>query len=127
MPHLTVDYSANMETSADIPGLCRTLHAAVMETGLFELGAVRVRAFAASHCVVADDAPENGYIDLVLRMGEGRSVQDRKRAGDVVFAAACAHLALLFETPHFALSFEIREINAVLSWKNNAIHPRLRG
>jgi 5-carboxymethyl-2-hydroxymuconate isomerase len=127
MPHLTVDYSANIEKAADIAGLCRALHAAVMGTGLFERGAVRVRAFAADHCVVADDAPENGYVDLVLRIGEGRSAEDRKRAGDMVFAAACSHLAVLFDTPHFALSFEIIEIDPRLSWKKNAMHPRLRG
>ena len=33
----------------------------------------------------------------------------------------------IFETPHFALSFEIREIDPQLSWKKNAIHLRLRG
>ena len=37
------------------------------------------------------------------------------------------YLAPLFETPHFALSLEIREIDPALSWKKNAIHPRLRG
>ncbi|TGU68353.1 5-carboxymethyl-2-hydroxymuconate isomerase, partial [Mesorhizobium sp. M1C.F.Ca.ET.144.01.1.1] len=37
------------------------------------------------------------------------------------------HLSSLFATPHFALSLEIREIDAELSWKKNAIHPRLRG
>jgi 5-carboxymethyl-2-hydroxymuconate isomerase len=36
-------------------------------------------------------------------------------------------LAALFATPHFALSLEIREIDPELSWKRNAIHPRLRG
>jgi 5-carboxymethyl-2-hydroxymuconate isomerase len=32
----------------------------------------------------------------------------------------------LFGTPHFALSLEIREIEAALSWKKNSIHARLR-
>jgi 5-carboxymethyl-2-hydroxymuconate isomerase len=36
------------------------------------------------------------------------------------------YLAPLFETKNFALSFEVREINAALSYKKNAIHSRLR-
>ena len=46
---------------------------------------------------------------------------------EAVFAAVSEYLAGLFETPHFALSLEIREIDPALSWKKNAIHPRLRG
>jgi 5-carboxymethyl-2-hydroxymuconate isomerase len=127
MPHLTIDYSRNLSDKADIPGLCRSLHAAILASGLFEFGAVRVRAIAADHAVVADDLPENAYLDMVFRIGEGRSLEQKKRAGDMIYAAAERHLAPLFATPHFALSFEIREIDGGLSWKTNAIHPRLRG
>jgi 5-carboxymethyl-2-hydroxymuconate isomerase len=127
MPHLVIDYSRNLEGKAEIPALCRKLHAAILGTGLFELGAVRVRAIAADHAVIADDLPENGYLDICFRIGVGRSIEDRKRAGDMIYAVAEQHLAPLLATPHVALSFEIREIDATLSWKTNAIHPRLRG
>jgi 5-carboxymethyl-2-hydroxymuconate isomerase len=127
MPHLTVEYSANLESRTDLDALCDSLLDAVLATGLFEVGAVRVRALRADHFAIADRHPENGFIDLSFRIGAGRSPEDRKRAGEAVFAAASAALAPLFETPHFALSLEIREIDAELSWRKNAIHPRLRG
>ncbi|MBY3181993.1 5-carboxymethyl-2-hydroxymuconate isomerase [Rhizobium laguerreae] len=127
MPHLTVEYSANLEGRADIGALCGTLLETVLETGLFEIGAVRVRALKADHYAVADRLAENSFIDLNFRVGAGRSAEEKKRTGDALFAAASAALAQLFDTPHFALSLEIREIDAELSWKNNAIHPRLRG
>ncbi|TCU19958.1 5-carboxymethyl-2-hydroxymuconate Delta-isomerase [Rhizobium sullae] len=127
MPHLTVEYSANLEGRADLDALCGTLLETILETGLFEVGAVRVRALKADHCAVADRLPENGFLDLNFRIGKGRSAEEKKRTGEALFAAASAALAPLFETPHFALSLEIREIDAELSWKKNAIHPRLRG
>lgn len=127
MPHLTVEYSANLESRADLDALCATLLETILETGLFETGAVRVRALKADHYAVADRLPENGFIDLNFRIGNGRSAEEKKRTGEALFAAASATLAPLFETPHFALSLEIREIDADLSWKKNAIHPRLRG
>lgn len=127
MPHFTLEYSANLDGKVNFDALCRVILKTALTTGLFELGAPRIRAFRAEYYAIADDLPENGFIDMQLRMGAGRSAEDRKAAGDVVFAAVAEHLSELFATPHFALSLEIREIDPALSWKKNAIHPRLRG
>lgn len=126
MPHLTVEYSANLERLTDLDDLCHRLHAAVMASGLFELGAVRVRALRADHYAVADLLPQNAFAHLTLRIGAGRSRNERKAAGDLIFAAATQALGPLFATPHFALTLEMVEIDPGLSWKKNAIHPRLR-
>ncbi len=127
MPHLAIEYSANLAGRADIGTLCERLLKTVLETGLFEVGAVRVRAFRADHYAIADRLPENAFVDLNFRIGKGRTAEEKKRTGEAIFAAAIDVLHPLFETPHFALSMEIREIDAELSWKKNAIHPRLRG
>lgn len=127
MPHLTIEYSANLDGRVDLDALCAALLETVLETGLFEVGAVRVRALRADHYAIADRLPENAFVDLSFRIGKGRSADEKKRAGEAIFATASSLLAPLFETPHFALSLEIREIDADLSWKKNAIHPRLRG
>ncbi|MBP2237537.1 5-carboxymethyl-2-hydroxymuconate isomerase [Sinorhizobium kostiense] len=127
MPHLTVEYSANLDGRADMERLCEQLLSAVIGTGLFEVGAVRVRALRADHFAVADQLPENAFVDLNFRIGRGRSAEEKRRAGEAIFAAASEVLTNLFQTPHFALSLEIREIDADFSWKKNAIHPRLRG
>ncbi|MGO4334156.1 5-carboxymethyl-2-hydroxymuconate Delta-isomerase [Labrys sp. KB_33_2] len=127
MPHLTVEYSGNLEGRVEIGALCDRLHAAILATGLFELGAIRVRALKADHFTIADHLPENAFVDLNFRIGHGRSADEKKRTGEALFAAAGEVLAALFATPHFALSLEIREIDPELSWKRNAIHPRLRG
>lgn len=127
MPHLTVEYSANLEGRTDLDALCAALLETVLATGLFEVGAVRVRALRADHYAIADRLPENAFIDLNFRIGKGRSAEEKEHTGEALFATASRFLAPLFETPHFALSLEIREIDAELSWKKNAIHPRLRG
>ena len=126
MPHLTIEYSANLDAAGDIAGLCRVLHAAILDSGLFELGAVRVRALRCMDYAIADLLDLNAFADLRLRIGAGRSSADMARAGEAVFAAACAHFAPLFEAPHFALTLDVAQNDPVLSWKKNAIHPRLR-
>lgn len=126
MPHLTVEYSANLDGRADIGALCERLLEAALATGLFEPGAVRVRAIRCEHFAIADRAPENAFVDLGFRIGRGRSPAEKRRAGEAIFAAAQDALGPLFASPHFALSLEIREIDPDLSWKRNAMHARLR-
>ena len=126
MPHLTIEYSANLDASSDIAALCRVLHAAMLKSGLFDLGAIRVRAVRCTDYAIADLAPDNSFADLRLHIGVGRSQDEKRDAGEALFAAATAHFLRQFATPHFALTLSITEIDASLSWKKNAIHPRLR-
>ena len=127
MPHCSIEYSANLDGKVDMGGLCNALLQAILSTGLFEIGAVRVRALRCEAYAIADQHPENAFVDISFRIGRGRTGEEKKRTGEAMFAAAADHLAGLFATPHFALSLEIREIDPDLSWKKNAIHPRLRG
>lgn len=124
MPHLTIEYSSNLQT--DVTALCRALHTALVQSGLFELGAIRVRARPCPQYAIADLLPENSFADLILRLGQGRSQDDCKLIGAMLMQVAEAHFAPLLALPHFALSLEVQEISSTLSWKVNAIHPRLR-
>lgn len=126
MPHLCMEHSANLADRVDLTGLCRRLNATLLNTGFFEPGAIRVRTLRCDHYSVADELPENAFLDASLRIGEGRSETDRAQIGEALFACFQEELAELFQTPHFCLSLEIREISRALSWKKNAIHPRLR-
>jgi 5-carboxymethyl-2-hydroxymuconate isomerase len=126
MPHFTVEYSRNLDSEVDMAAFCEAIRKAMLDTRLFELGAIRVRAFRAEAYAIADALPQNGFVDMSLRIGVGRSEEDKRGAGELIFAAASAFFAAQLATPHFALSLEIREIDPALSWKRNSIHPRLR-
>ncbi len=127
MPHFRVEYSANLKSKFNAADFCKAMHKAILETGLFQIGAIRVRAFCADNFAIADQLPENAFIDMNFSVGEGRSAQALKQAGEHIFKSANEHVAQLLATPHFALSFQITEISAGLSWKNNSMHARLRG
>lgn len=126
MPHLTIEYSSNLAASSDLDTLCQSLHSTMMASGLFELGAVRVRARPCPHYAVADLLPENAFADLILRIGNGRSEDEKRAVGQALMRTAEAHFAPLLARPHFALTLEVQEISPDFSWKTNAIHPRLR-
>lgn len=122
-----MQYSANLAERVDIDALARVARDAILATSLFEVGAVRVRAIECRDYAIADLMPENAFLDMTLRIGAGRSAEDKKRAGEVIYAAVSNGVAELFKSPHFALSLDISEIDSTLSWKTNAMHPRLRG
>jgi 5-carboxymethyl-2-hydroxymuconate isomerase len=126
MPHFRIEYSANLAASLDLQEFCGAMHGAIMQTGLFELGALRVRAFRADHYAIADQLADNSFIDMQFAVGQGRSSEALRQAGEHIFTTASAYLTQFFATPHFALSFRITEIDGTLSWKKNAMHARLR-
>lgn len=126
MPHLTLEYSANLDGAVDFDALCRALLAALMASGLVERGAPRVRAIRCEAYAIADEMPENSFIDMALRLGAGRTLEEKRNLGDAFIAAARPLLAPQFAQPHFALSLEVREIDPDLSWKLNTMHARLR-
>ena len=125
MPHFQIDYSANLEQRLDIAGLCRALRDAAMETGVFPLAGIRVRATACTHVVMADGNPEHAFLDLSIRLRAGRSAADRKRASDHIFAAAEAYCADVLATSSFMLSCEMRDIDPALSPKASSIRRYL--
>lgn len=127
MPHLSIEYSAGLEGRTDLQALCEALSGAMLEAGIFPKAGVRVRAHRADFHVVADGHPKNNFAAMTLSAGAGRSTDDLKKAGELIFAAARTSLADCLAEPHFALSLEIRVIDPELSWKDTPIHARLSG
>ena len=98
MPHFTMEYSTNLEKSVDFPALCKVVHKTIMSTGLFELGALRVRALRADAYAVADLLLENAFIDMSFRIGKGRSELEKRNTGEAIFSTVTRTLAALFDT-----------------------------
>jgi len=54
VPHFSIEYSANLDQTVDMMEICGLVSRTILETGLFEMGAVRVRAFRAEAYAIAD-------------------------------------------------------------------------
>ena len=54
MPHFTIEYSANLDGRLDIAAVCEVVRKAAVETGIFPLGGIRVRAVRCEHYAIAD-------------------------------------------------------------------------
>lgn len=125
MPHITLDYSANIEPDIDIAGLCNHLRQAAISTGTFPMAGIRVRAFAATHVSIADGDPKHGYIDISVRLRAGRDLATRQVSSQTIFDAARDFLAPAMQRRSLALSLEMRDIDPALSPKCGTIRDHL--
>lgn len=127
MPHIQIDYSANLDDRIDIAELCKSLRDAAVETNVFPLAGIRVRATACTHWVIADGDPRHAFLDISVRLRGGRPLETRKAATAHIFAAAEAYCASVMETSSFMLSLEMRDIDPELSPKASSIRKYLPG
>lgn len=126
MPHFTIEYSANLAERTNIGEICELVRRTALETGIFPIGGIRVRAIRCEHYAIADGNPELCFLAMGLRLGEGRDLAARKAAGEHVFAALSAYLEPVFQTAKLGLTFEMVEIKSETSWKKNNIHAYLK-
>jgi 5-carboxymethyl-2-hydroxymuconate isomerase len=126
MPHLNIEYSANLDGALDIQALVDRIHETALETGIFPLGGVRTRAEPRSHYRIANGNPDAGYIHMLVRIGPGRDEQTRRDAGEQIFGALCAFTEELYASRPLALSFELHEIPRDMAWRKNNLHELLK-
>ena len=126
MPHFSIEYSGNLESLIDMKNFCNVIRKAGLETEVFPMAGIRVRAIKCEHYSIADNNPENSFIDISIRLREGRDIDTRKKATEHIFSVVEQHLKSLMENHPLALSMEMRNIDADLSPKSNSIRKFLK-
>jgi 5-carboxymethyl-2-hydroxymuconate isomerase len=110
MPHITLEYSANVEEKIAIDGLLKTLQDAAFATGVAELAGFRTRAERRDHYRVADGNPANCFVAITIRVARGRSAEELKNLREKVTDAAVAYLEPVFSSAPISFSCEVQEI-----------------
>jgi len=126
MPHFTIEYSANLDERVDMADVVELVRKAAVETGIFPIGGIRVRAIKCEHYAIGDGNPQFSFLSMVLRLGEGRDLAARKKAGEHIFRTLSAYLDPVFANSRFALSFDMQINDKETSWKRNNIHDALK-
>ena len=127
MPHFHIEYSANLEDVVDIAALCETVRAAAADIETFPTAGIRVRAMRADFVALADGDPKHGFVDLSVRLREGRSAQVKQDAINRVFGSLKEFMEPTMRSRSVALSAEMRDIDAELSPKFGNIREHMEG
>lgn len=146
MPHLVLLYTPNLDLppaqgGADMGALCRALADTLLaqrdetDKPVFPAGGVRVLAYPATHCAVADggaagqaagwrgDAASYAFVYLNLRMGRGRSAAVHARVGAALDACTKAHFATQWVQRPLGVTLQIDEGPEVFDAKSSSLHP----
>ncbi len=125
MPHINVEYTANLADEARIPRLLHSLHdVLIAQGGVFPIGGIRSRAQRLDEYRMADGAADDAFVHITLKIGSGRSEAVKRHVCDALFEAVKAHFAELYARRYLALSMELIEFNESGSYKHNNVHAR---
>jgi 5-carboxymethyl-2-hydroxymuconate isomerase len=125
MPHITIEYSANLESDVAPQRLVDVLHETALASGVFPPGGLRTRAERRDVYRVADGDPDNAFVAVIARIGKGRSPETREAVAQALMAALEAETAGAFARRGLGLTVEVQEIDGP-SLKTNNLHDRLK-
>ena len=125
MPHITIEYSANIADHHDIQALVDAVHEAALESGLAARDALRTRAVRRDHYRIADGQDAHAFVALHCRMGPGRDPSQRQRFIEEVLHAAEVRAHEEGGTLAIAWSIELVEIDPDFRINHNHVRARL--
>ena len=127
MPHLIVEYSANIEDQIALDALLDKHHTCALGTGVFPLGGLRVRAHRTDAYRIADKSPGQR---LRARHGADRPRPPARRAaargGGAIRGAARSISSRSTQRSPLALSLNVQEFHPVLNFKKNNLHEYVK-
>ncbi len=127
MPHLSFEFSHGLGHHADLPALAETMRTALVATGHCPVGGIRVRGFEAVVNAIGDGAGGYHFLDMILRLGQGRDEATREAIADTLYGAVEDALRPQMGDTPFILSLEVQDIETRFSRKSwSTIHAALR-
>ncbi|HLR03982.1 MAG TPA: 5-carboxymethyl-2-hydroxymuconate Delta-isomerase [Virgibacillus sp.] len=125
MPHITVEYTANIENDARIPSLLRKINQTLAETDIFPMGGIRTRAIKITEYAISDDKEDDAFVHVMMKIGSGRPEKVKKQVCDSLFNIMEHHFTKEFQNRYIALSMELYEF-PFPTYKKNNIHRRFQ-
>ncbi len=126
MPHVTIEYSANVAEHHDIDALVVAVHEAALAHGLPPADGHRTRAVAREHYAIADRDPDHAFVAIHCRIGPGREPEAKQSFIEQLLETAEAHLAAEAQLASESASGEPNPLAIMWSIEVTEIDPEFR-
>jgi 5-carboxymethyl-2-hydroxymuconate isomerase len=110
LPHLVLEHSANLEAGPDLPAVLERLHAALAETGPFDVARIKSRVVRHELFRVADGAPDRSFVHLTAAVLDGREEHVLRSAAGALLAVLRESFAGALAAQRCSVTLEIREM-----------------
>lgn len=120
MPHIQIDYSANLADAVIDGRLVDRVHQAAVDSGIFPVWGIRTFARALNDYRVGNAQAGNGFVNITVRIAPGRSLELRQCITQELFGSVLAVMEPLFAQHRLGCQFEVTEFDAAVSvYQNN--------
>ena len=126
MPHIVIEYSANLKPHLDVQGLVSHLHQSALGTGIFPIGGLRTRAEERDIYKIADGHAENCFVHVTLWIGHGRDAPTKQKAAQTIFDDLVSFIKPCFDTLPLGISMHLQELDPLLNFKHNNLHEYVK-
>ncbi|MFT7475383.1 MAG: 5-carboxymethyl-2-hydroxymuconate isomerase [Verrucomicrobiales bacterium] len=127
MPHLIVEYTANVALHHDVDALLDALQESVLEMAVAPVPGVRIRAIQLDRYRIADNSDTNhAFIAMVARIGPGRDAATKTRIINTLLDSAEAQFATEPSPLIIAWSLEVQEIEAEFRVNRNNVATAMK-
>ncbi|HSG80865.1 MAG TPA: 5-carboxymethyl-2-hydroxymuconate isomerase [Gemmatimonadota bacterium] len=121
MPHLTLEYTANLRPDDELDPLFARLHRVLAEVGGVEIGNCKSRAVERDRFFVGEGGAAAGFAHLEVRFLEGRSDELKGEIGRALLEVLRETFAVEQEAQALQISVEICDIRRATYFKFPAL------
>ena len=111
MPHLVLEYSANVPDEPDLRRVLLDLHEALVSSALFERRDIKSRAVRHDVFAVADGAEDRSFVALSIAILDGRSDDVKGALSEAALDVLVRAFSKLVAGGRGAISVEIRDLH----------------
>jgi 5-carboxymethyl-2-hydroxymuconate isomerase len=112
MPHLTLEYSANVPPPDDLAAMLHNLHQALHSIGGIRIENCKSRVRVAQEFHIANGEEDGAFLHLDIRFMEGRPTSVKQTIGEEILLILKREFSEAMETLDLQITVEIRDISA---------------
>jgi 5-carboxymethyl-2-hydroxymuconate isomerase len=111
MPHLCLEYTANVPQKIDFDTLFSELHHTLSDVGRIDIGNCKGRAVRLENYYVADGKADVAFVHLEVRLFAGRPDELKQQIAAALMNVLKAHFAQTGAGPAVQFSLEMRDVH----------------
>jgi 5-carboxymethyl-2-hydroxymuconate isomerase len=120
MPHLTLEYTSNLDEWAGDPDLLLALHHLLTSVAGIEIANCKSRWRMVDEWLVGEGETSSAFVHLDIRFLEGRSLEVRQTVGAGALDLLRSHFGAAEDDRDLQITVEILEIRRALYFKHPA-------
>lgn len=121
MPHLTLEFTANLTPPVDLAGLLHELHRSIADIAGIQIENFKSRAIRRDLYAVGARPDDEAFVHLEIAVFSGRPPAIRDEIGRTCLAILARHFAPPQGGPPAQITIEIREMDRASYFKNSPL------